>query len=148
MRRLLHIVAAVALVASTANAGTYAAANAGASSGVAPSTPAAAQCRTTDRNIPKQIRFARGRTTAVIKDTVRLCTAHEYYLRATGGQSMTVHLATGSRTSFSIYAPTGDIIEGADGVKDWEGSLPETGQYIIHIGTDATAAYTLEVTIR
>ena len=41
-----------------------------------------------------------------------------------------------------------DIIEGADGVKDWEGSLPETGQYIIHVGTDVTAAYTLEVTIR
>jgi hypothetical protein len=109
---------------------------------------AAFQCRGTDRNIQKQVRFARGRTTAVIKDTVRLCTAHEYYLRATGGQTMTVHLATGKQTSFSIYAPTGDIIEGADGVKDWSGSLPETGQYIIHVGTDATAAYTLEVTIR
>ena len=109
---------------------------------------AAFQCRGTDRNVPKQLRFARGRTTAVIKDTVRLCTAHEYYLRATGGQTMTIHLATGKRTSFSVYAPTGDIIEGADGVKDWEGSLPETGKYIIHVGTDATAAYTLEVTIR
>jgi len=109
---------------------------------------AAFQCRGTDRNVQKQVRFARGRTTAVIKDTVRLCTAHEYYLRATGGQTMTVHLAAGSKTSFSIYAPTGDIIEGADGVKDWSGSLPETGQYIIHVGTDATAAYTLEVTIR
>ncbi|HJQ32747.1 MAG TPA: hypothetical protein VJ866_11225 [Pyrinomonadaceae bacterium] len=140
MRRLLHIIIAVGLVASNASAGTFMKA--------APSEPAAVQCRTTDRNIPKQVRFARGRTTAVIKDTVRLCTAHEYYLRAKGGQSMTVHLATGSRTSFSVYAPTGDIIEGADGVKDWEGSLPETGQYIIHIGTDATAAYTLEVTIR
>ena len=141
MRRLLHIAAAVGLVALSANAG--------ASAGVAPGAAAAAfQCRGTDRNIPKQLRFGRGRTTAVIKDTVRLCTAHEYYLRAMGGQSMTVNLATGKRTSFSIYAPTGDIIEGADGVKDWSGSLPETGQYIIHIGTDATAAYTLEVTIR
>ena len=114
----------------------------------APATAAAPQCRTTDRNIPRQIRFGRGRTTAVVKDTVRLCTAHEYYLRASGGQTMTVHLATGNRTSFSIHAPTGDIIEGADGVRDWSGSLPETGQYIIHIGTDATAAYTLEVTVR
>jgi len=148
MRRLLHVVAAVALAASTANAGTHAAGNADAPAGVAPGATPAAQCRGTDRNIPKQVRFARGRTTAVIKDTVRLCIAHEYYLRASGGQSMTVHLATGKQTSFSIYAPTGDIIEGADGVKDWEGSLPETGQYIIHIGTDATAAYTLEVTIR
>jgi hypothetical protein len=132
MRSILHIVAAVALLGSAANA----------------SAPAAVQCPGTDRNVPKQLRFARGRTTAVIKDTVRLCTAHEYNLRAAGGQTMTVHLATGRRTSFSIYAPTGDIVEGADGVKDWEGSLPESGQYIIHVGTDATAAYTLEVTIR
>jgi hypothetical protein len=132
------------LLTVTLSAATTTAAGAGAHG--LPSS--AAQCRGTDRNIPKQIRFGRGRTTAVIKDTVRLCTSHEYYLRATGGQSMSVNLATGNRTSFTIHAPTGDIIEGADGVKDWSGSLPETGQYIIHIGTDATAAYTLEVTIR
>jgi hypothetical protein len=137
MRRLLLI---IAVACCAAGAGTHA--------GVAAGAAAAAQCRGTDRNVPKQIKFGRGRTTAVIKDTVRLCTAHEYYLRAGGGQSMSVNLATGKRTSFSIYAPTGDIIEGADGVTDWSGSLPETGQYIIHIGTDATAAYTLEVTIR
>src|SRR5215213_919040 len=67
---------------------------------------AAAQCRGTDRIIPKRIRFARGRTTAVIKDTVRLCTGHEYRLRARAGQTMTVHLATGSKTSFTVYTPT------------------------------------------
>jgi len=136
MKSLFRIIALAGCVASTV--------------GATPGVPAAAaaQCRGTDRNIIKQVRFGRGRTTAVIKDSVRLCTAHEYYLRASGGQTMSVNLATGKRTSFSIYAPTGDIIEGADGVKDWSGSLPETGQYIIHVGTDATAAYTLEVTIR
>jgi hypothetical protein len=138
MKSLLRIIALAACVAPTAGAAPTAATR----------SAAPAQCRGTDRNINKQVRFGRGRTTAVIKDTVRLCTAHEYYLRASGGQSMSVNLATGKRTSFTIYAPTGDIIEGADGVKDWSGSLPETGQYIIHIGTDATAAYTLEVTIR
>ena len=136
MKSILRIIALTGCVASLFAVPTVAA------------TPAAAQCRGTDRAITRQVRFPRGRTTAVIKDTVRLCTAHEYNLRATGGQTMTVHLATGNRTSFSLYAPTGDIIEGADGVKDWEGSLPETGQYLVHIGTDATAAYTLEVTIR
>jgi hypothetical protein len=138
MRRLLRIIALAGCVASTGVV----------TPSVATPTAVAAQCRGTDRNINKQIRFERGRTTAVIKDTVRLCTAHEYNLRASGGQTMSVNLATGKRTSFSIYAPTGDIIEGADGVTDWSGSLPETGPYIIHIGTDATAAYTLEVTIR
>jgi hypothetical protein len=116
----------------------------------APGLPAAgatAQCRGTDRPINKQIRFARGRTTAVIKDTIRLCTSHEYTLRARAGQTMSVHLAAGDRTSFTVYAPT-DRIADADGVKDWSGELPETGQYQISIGTDANAAYTLEVTIR
>ena len=107
----------------------------------------AAQCRTADRVIPKTVRFARGRTTAVINDTVRLCTSHEYKLRAKAGQTMSVHLATGSKTSFTILPPTTEL-EGADGVKDWQGELPDSGEYTINVGTDATAKYTLEVTIR
>jgi hypothetical protein len=111
-------------------------------------TPAAAaQCRGTDRAITKQIKFARGRTTTVIKDTVKLCTSHEYHLRARQGQTMSIHLATGKRTSFTLQSPSGTIEE-ADGVKDWSGELPETGDYTIIVATDATAAYTLEVTIR
>ena len=138
MKRVLHIVAAIGLVAANAHAGAS----------VAPNNAAAAQCRGTDRAIIKRVTFPRGRTTAVIKDTVRLCTSHEYRLRARAGQTMTVHLATGSKTSFTIWTPTGDTPEGADGSKDWSGELPETGDYTINIGTDATAAYTLEVTIR
>jgi hypothetical protein len=141
MRRLLHIAAAVGFVAGAVCVGPPA--------GLTPEASAAgAQCRGTDRAIPKQIRFLRGRTTAVIKDTVRLCTSHEYRLRARAGQTMTVHLATGTKTSFTLWTPTGDTPEGADGSKDWSGELPETGDYTINIGTDANAAYTLEVTIR
>jgi hypothetical protein len=52
----------------------------------------------------------------------------------------------GDRTSLTLSAPSGDAL--ADGEKSWSGELPETGDYRIHIGTDATANYTLEVTIR
>ena len=106
----------------------------------------AAQCRRADRVINKVIRFERGRTTAVVKDRVALCTAHSYRLRARAGQTMSVNLATGNRTSLTLHAPNGDAL--ADGEKSWSGELPETGEYRIHIGTDATANYTLEVTIR
>jgi hypothetical protein len=141
MRRLLLTVA-VTFGAAAVSVG-------GARAGLSTPAPAAAfQCRGTDRVIPKEIRFRRGRTTAVIKDTVRLCTGHEYRLRARAGQTMTVHLATGRRTSFTVHTPAGDTPEGADGSKDWSGELPETGEYTIAIGTDATAAYTLEVTVR
>jgi hypothetical protein len=105
-----------------------------------------AQCKRVDRVIAKQIRFERGRTTAVVKDRVVLCTAHRYRLRARAGQTMSVNLATGNRTSMTLLAPSDDVL--ADGEKSWSGELPVTGDYVINIGTDATAAYTLEVTIR
>lgn len=133
MKRLLLIFAAAAFAASPSSAHSYAA--------------APAQCRVADAAFTKQLKFARGRTTAVVKDTVRLCTSHEYVLRARAGQTMSVHIATGKKTSFTVQSPSGTI-EDADGVKDWSGELPETGDYIIIIGTDATARYTLEVTIR
>jgi hypothetical protein len=140
MKRVFQILAAVVCL-------TVMVSNVARGRGVnTPST--VAQCRQADRNIPKQIRFERGRTTSVIKDTVRLCTSHEYRLRARSGQTMSVNLATGKRTSFTLYSPAGDRLESADGVKNWSGELPATGEYVIHIGTDATAAYTLEVTIR
>lgn len=140
MRRLLTIVAAAGCVASAvvpvADARVASSASATAS-----------QCPGTDIVLVKRIRFPRGRTTAVVKDRVRLCTSHEYRLRARAGQTMSVHLATGNQTSFSVYSPSNPL-EGADGVKDWSGELPESGDYVISIGTDATARYTLEVTIR
>ncbi|MDT5268792.1 MAG: hypothetical protein QOH49_978 [Acidobacteriota bacterium] len=138
MKSLLCIIALIVCVISTA----------GATMGGTPYPTFTVQCRGTDRTIPKTIRFARGRTTAVVKDTVKLCTSHEYRLRARQGQTMSMHLATGKRTSFTLLTPSGDTVGDADGVKDWSGELMDNGEYVINIGTDATAAYTLEVTIR
>jgi hypothetical protein len=138
MKSLTRTIALIGCVISTA----------GATAGGTPYATITVQCRGTDRTIPKTIRFARGRTTAVVKDTIRLCTSHEYHLRARQGQTMSIHLATGKRTSFTLLTPSGDTVGDADGVKDWSGELMDNGEYIINIGTDATAAYTLEVTVR
>src|SRR5688572_840152 len=131
MKRLLLIIAAVGCLNAPA-----------AANGAA----ATAQCRQTDRIIGKQLRFARGRTSAVVEDTVRLCTMHEYYFRARAGQKIIAHLATGERTSMTLFTQSGETV--FDGTKDFEGELPEGGQYSLQIGTDATARYTLEITIR
>ncbi|HEY0097491.1 MAG TPA: hypothetical protein VGB76_00940 [Pyrinomonadaceae bacterium] len=109
-------------------------------------SPAPAQCRRTDRAIRKSIRIGHG-STVVRKDTVRLCTSHEYRFDADAGEKISINLATGKRTSFTLRTPSGDIVEGADGVKNWSGDAPEVGDYLITIGTDATAAYTLSVTL-
>ena len=138
MKRVLLSFAAAAFAASPSPVSARAVAT----------TPAVVQCRHADQTIQKTIKFARGRTTAVIKDTVRLCTSHEYHLRARQGQTMSIHLATGKKTSFTLMTPSGDTVGDADGVKDWSGELQDNGDYTITIGTDANAAYTLEVTIR
>jgi hypothetical protein len=112
---------------------------------LAPQARVAAQCPTTDKPLSKRIRFAPGKTAATARDTIRLCTSHEYFLKARAGQRMTVRLVAGRKTSFSVYTPGGPVSEG---VKNWAGELAETGDYLISIGTDATARYTLEVTIK
>jgi hypothetical protein len=109
------------------------------------SRDAAGQCPDTDESIRKELRFGRGRTTTVLRDRIKLCTSHDYYLRARRGQRMSVHLVAGRKTSFTVYAPTDRL---SDGAWDWSGELPEDGEYQISIGTDVTARYTLEVTIR
>lgn len=97
--------------------------------------------------VDRQIRFSRGSISAVVRGRVARGTSHIYRVRARAGQEMAVVLKTGSQTSFTISARRAGILEGADGVTQTVVELPETGEYVIQIGTDATANYTLEVTI-
>ncbi|MCB1025813.1 MAG: hypothetical protein KDB79_15565 [Acidobacteria bacterium] len=107
-----------------------------------------AQYRLQDKEIRYKVQFARGKTGTVVKKQIRLGTTHIYSVRAQKGQRMAVTLTTGKQTSFTIYSPTEGIIEGADGGKMWRGTLNETGEYLIAIGTDKTAKYGLEIFIK
>jgi hypothetical protein len=102
-----------------------------------------------DKEVRQPIGFARGSSSAVVRKQIRVGYTHLYTLRAQAeGQTMTVILTTGDQTSFTVYSPTDGIIEGADGETMWRGMLNESGEYLIAIGTDAMANYTLEVHIR
>jgi hypothetical protein len=75
-----------------------------------------------------------------------------YILRARKGQTMTLHLRSAKKNAlFGLYAPGMDLVEGAQSVKDWTGTLPKTGDYEIIVfpqdeKTDTT--FTLELTVR
>ena len=101
-----------------------------------------------------RVQFPKGRTTAVLKGKTR-GNAEEgnedfvrYKLRAREGQRMIVRLVTpGKRARFLIYLPDSDYLtEGTD----WEGPLPQTGDYEIwvHPTGSRDTAFTLEITIR
>ena len=97
--------------------------------------------------IDRDIVFRRGAISATLRGRINRGTTHLYRVRARAGQEMAIVLKTGEQTSAMLYAPTQGIVEGGDGIRQTLVELPETGEYLIQIGTDTTAAYTLEVTI-
>lgn len=112
------------------------------------SVAAAAQKGT---SVVRRVSFPRGRTTSILRGSVRRGVSHDYLLRAREGQTMSVHLtASSGEVSFTILSPGGDAL--ADFVSDWSGELPESGDYRINVlpptRNSTPASYTLEVTIR
>jgi hypothetical protein len=103
------------------------------------------------KGLTKRVRFPRGRTTAVLKNSVVRGTVDRYLLGARKGQQITVHITSVENNAvFDIYTPQGGTLagEGEDST-DWSGTLPQDGDYIIEVGgTRGNATYTLEVTIR
>lgn len=98
--------------------------------------------------VDQRITFKRGASSAIIKKQIRRGTSHQYRIRVSEGQEMTVILTTGRKTSFTISNRTDGIIEGADGETMWKGMITRSGDYYIEIGTDATANYALEVYVK
>lgn len=98
--------------------------------------------------LEKKIRFRRGAVSAVVNGQIKLGTTHRYHVNAREGQRIAVVLRTGNKTSFTIYGHQSGILDGADGVKQAVVELPESGDFTIEIGTDATANYKLEVAIK
>src|SRR5690349_13679246 len=102
-----------------------------------------------------RIRFARGRTTAVINGKVGPKKSVCYKLHAREGQHMTAHLTSpDKRARFSVGPDEYDaeMIQGAEDVTDWEGDLSSNsgaGDFLIFVAAPrAGATFTLEVTIR
>jgi hypothetical protein len=98
--------------------------------------------------LEKTIRFKRGSISGVASGQIRRGETHRYHVGAREGQRMAVVLKTGNKTSFTIYGQQSGILDGADGVRQAVVELPESGDFLIEIGTDATANYTLEVAIK
>ena len=101
---------------------------------------------------PKPVQFGKGRTTAVLKGTADNAHGYTYTLAAKAGQTMSVHVTSGAGAAiFSITAPSG-AVEGATEVKDWSGTLPDTGNYLIAVWNKRKGGraipFTIELTIR
>jgi hypothetical protein len=106
-----------------------------------------------------RVKFPKGRTTVILKGKTTGGPSESggmdpiaYHVRARKGQQMTLHLTSAKGNAvFGVYAPGMDLIEGAQGVKDWTGILPKTGDYEIIVFPEDEATdtnFTLELAIR
>ena len=107
----------------------------------------------------KRVKFPPGRTTVILKGTTTGgpsesggMNAVSYKLRAQKGQTMILHLTSAKKNAvFGVYAPGTELIEGAQSVTDWSGTLPKTGDYEIIVFPEdekTNTTFTLEITIR
>jgi hypothetical protein len=103
----------------------------------------------TDRAV--RVKFPRGRTTTILKGSLKGDEITRYVFQARAGQTMIVHLTSPSaRAQFDVYlrGERGIFRDGED-VTDFQGTLPRDGDYIVSVyGLKPRATYTLEVTIR
>ncbi|HLL13587.1 MAG TPA: hypothetical protein VK388_00785 [Pyrinomonadaceae bacterium] len=103
--------------------------------------------------LTKRVRFARGRTTATLKNSVVRGTRDRYIVGARAGQQMTVSITSVGRNAvFIIRPPSNNTPEGAEEMPEstnWSWNLPESGDYVIEVGgTRGNATYTLKVSVR
>lgn len=102
--------------------------------------------------ITKQVKFARGQNKANLRGNAKYGMSYVFDLKARKGQTMEIRL-TGKNPdlSFSLIAPDDQTIDGAFGVSNWSGELPQSGIYsIVVVMNDENAAsvpYSLDVKI-
>jgi hypothetical protein len=114
-------------------------------------------CVSAQRKNTQRIQFPPGRTTTVLKGTLRGDAESTYILRAGKGQTLLAHLSVNGEASIMIKGPNNRSLTNADGSDagdDFSIILQSTGDYRITVFPPDTAdrkdiaRYTLEVTIR
>ena len=101
----------------------------------------------------RQVQFQPGRTSTVLKGRVRYRKLFCYTLRARANQRMSVHVTSPRKNVRFTVEPDvpedTDTLAGAYDVADWEGALPEDGNYRILVfpKRKGSATFTLKVTI-
>lgn len=106
----------------------------------------------------ERVRFEPGATSAIVEDSITGYEAVDYVVGAKKGQYMNASMATKNGANyFNILAPGEDtvaIFNGSTGSNQYEGKLPETGDYKLRVymmrsaaRRNETANYRLEIII-
>jgi len=103
--------------------------------------------------ITKRVRFAKGKSSVTLSNSVIRGDRDKYILGARAGQRMTVRVtALEDNAALQIERPNGEYLDGAGEMDDATNvtiRLPESGDYRIVVGgTRGNASYKLTISIR
>lgn len=103
--------------------------------------------------VTKRVKFARGKSSVTLSNSVIRGDLDTYILRAKAGQWISVRItAVEDNAVFQVESPDGSYVEGAgetDDATSVTAVLPDTGDYRIVVGgTRGNASYRLTVSIR
>lgn len=96
----------------------------------------------------RRVQFKRGASSATVQGRVSLELSDTWIIGARAGQVMTVQLTSPGKVRFMLM--TSRTTESlADNTRSWTGTLPETGDYLILVDTEAKGAtYSLTISIK
>lgn len=96
----------------------------------------------------RRVQFRRGASSATMQGKVSLELSDTWIVGARAGQVMTVEVTSARKVRFMLMTSR-TTISLADNTRSWTGTLPETGDYLILVDTDAKAAtYSMTITIK
>jgi hypothetical protein len=98
---------------------------------------------------PTRIQFAPGSTWATVGGDLLSNSSRLYVLRALGGQTMYVDVASpGSSVGLSVWGADGEFLKWhGDGVPEWNGLLPATQDYYLEVVSTEPSDYSMTVEI-
>jgi hypothetical protein len=96
----------------------------------------------------RRVQFRRGASSTTVQSRVSLELSDTWIVGARAGQVMTVQLTSPGKVRFMLM--TSRTTESlADNARSWTGALPETGDYLILVDTDAkSATYSMTISIK
>jgi hypothetical protein len=112
---------------------------------------ASAQMGAKGTNVERKIKFAKGKSTATVKDSIAdRNTTHSWIVGAKAGQTMTVVFSSPRKdVDFCIGFPNGGMPEDSCSKRKWTIELPEDGNYELIIDSKReNTPYSLTVTIK
>ena len=95
----------------------------------------------------ERVSFNEGSTGATIRDSVTANQKKRYLLNCGSGQQVTVQIRQGS-INVTIISPNNQTIGNAmNSVSQWQGKLPNTGDYIIEISAPTQSDYLINIEV-